>query len=89
MVQVTLDLPEGIAEAFGSTAELRQRTMLEDAAVEAYRAGRLSHGQVGKLLGLDYWQTEDLFRKRGVPINYSVADLDADRILLNETIERK
>ena len=89
MVQVTVDLPEGIADAFGNTAEVRGRTLLEDAAMEAYREGRLSHRQVGRALGLDYWQTEDFFRKRGVPLNYSVADLEADRITLNETLDRK
>ncbi|HUS33918.1 MAG TPA: UPF0175 family protein [Verrucomicrobiae bacterium] len=89
MVQITVDLPDGIADAFGSTAEIRQRTVLEDAGIEAYREGRLSHRQVGSLLGLDYWQTEDLFRKRGVPLNYSVGDLEADRITLNEALDRK
>ena len=89
MVQVSVDLPEGIADAFGNTAAVRQRTLLEDAAIEAYREGRLSHRQVATALGLDYWQTEDLFRKRSVPLNYSVADLEADRITLNETLDRK
>jgi predicted HTH domain antitoxin len=89
MALVTVDLPDGIADAFGNTAELRQRTVLEDAAIEAYREGRLSHRQVGSLLALDYWQTEGLFRKRGVPINYTVGDLEADRITLNEALDRK
>ena len=89
MVQVTLELPEGLADAFGKTTELRQRTVLEDAAIEAYREGRLSHRQVGTVLGLDYWQTEQLFRDRGVPLNYSVGDLEADRITLNDALDRR
>ena len=32
------------------------RHVIEDAAIERYRAGRLSHRQVGEALGLDYWQ---------------------------------
>jgi hypothetical protein len=31
---------------------------MENAAIENYRAGRLSQRQVGEMLGLNYWQTE-------------------------------
>jgi predicted HTH domain antitoxin len=57
---------------------------MEYAAVESYRAGRLSHRQVGLLLGLDYWQTEDFLRERNVPLDYSGADLDADCAALDK-----
>ena len=57
---------------------------MEDAAIEGYRAGRLSHRQVGQMLGLDYWQTEAFLKRRGVPLNYSAGDLEAD----SATLER-
>jgi predicted HTH domain antitoxin len=56
---------------------------MEDAAIEGYRAGRLTYRQVGEMLGLDYWQTETFFNERGVFLNYSMADLDADRDTLD------
>jgi predicted HTH domain antitoxin len=59
---------------------------MEDAAIEGYRAGRLSHRQVGEMLELDYWQTEALLKERGVPLNYSVADLEADRVTLDKIL---
>jgi predicted HTH domain antitoxin len=34
------------------------------------------------MLGLDYWQTEAFLRERGVPLNYSAADLQADTATL-------
>jgi predicted HTH domain antitoxin len=34
------------------------------------------------MLGVDYWQTETFLQQRGVPINYSVADLEADSVTL-------
>ena len=37
--------------------------LLEAFAMEGYRSQRLSHNQVGRLLGLDYWQTEDLLTR--------------------------
>ena len=58
------------------------RHVLEDAAIEGYRAGRLSQRQMGQMLGLGYWQTEDFLKLRGVPLNYSVADLEADNATL-------
>ena len=57
-----------------------------DAAIEGYRAGHLSHRQVGELLGLDYWQAENFLTQRGVPRNYSAADLGADNATLDKIL---
>lgn len=62
------------------------RHVVEDAVIERYRAGRLSHRQVGEALSLDYWQTETFLKERGVPLNYSAADLEADAVTLVEKI---
>lgn len=77
-MQVTVELPDQIARQWGQTPDAVSRHVLEDAAIEGYRAGRLSHRQVGEMLGLDYWQTETFLQARGVPVNYSAADLEAD-----------
>ena len=61
---------------------------MKDAAIEGYRAGRLSHRQVGQMLGLDYWETESFLRERGVPLNYSAADLEADNATLDKILDR-
>ena len=85
-MQVTLELPDQVARQWGETPDAVGRHVLEDAAIEGYRAGRLSHRQVGAMLGLDYWQTEAFLRERGVPLNYSVADLDADHVTLDKIL---
>jgi predicted HTH domain antitoxin len=59
---------------------------MEDAAIEGYRAGRVSHRQVGQMLALDYWRTEAFFKERGVPLNCSSADLEADNATLAELL---
>jgi predicted HTH domain antitoxin len=87
-MQVTVELPDQVARQWGTTPDAVGRHVMEDAAIESYRAGRLSHRQVGEMLGLDYWQTETFLKERQVPLNYSAADLDADnaafaRILAN------
>jgi predicted HTH domain antitoxin len=64
------------------------RDVVEDAVIERYRSGRFSQRQVGQTLGFDYWQTEAFLRERGVPVNYSVADLEADEAALKKFLRR-
>jgi predicted HTH domain antitoxin len=85
-MQVTLKLPDQVARQWGETPDAVGRHVIEDAAIEGYRAGRLSHRQVGELLGLDYWQAEAFLKGRGVPLNYSAADLEADKATLDKIL---
>lgn len=85
-MQITVEMPDQCARQWGDTPNAVGRHILEDAAVERYRAGRLSQRQFGDLLGLDYWQTETFLQQRGVPLNYSSADLDADRVALDKIL---
>lgn len=85
-MQVTVEMPDQCARQWGDTPDAVARHLLEDAAIERYRAGRLSQRQFGDLLGLDYWQTEAFLQQRGVPLNYSAADLDSDRAALDKIL---
>lgn len=87
-MQFTVKLPDQVARQWGETPDAVGRHVMEDAAVEGYRMGRLSHRQVGAMLGLDYWQTEAFLKERGVPLNYSAADLEADRATLDKILAR-
>ena len=87
-MQVTVELPDQVAHQWGETMEEVGRHVLEDAAIEGYRTGRLSHRQAGQMLGLDYWQTEALLKERGVPLNYTAADLEADNATLAKILAR-
>jgi hypothetical protein len=86
MVEVTVKLPDNVARSFGDTAADIGRHLLEHAAIEGYRAGRLSHRQVGAMLALDYWETERFFQDRGVPLNYTLADLESDHATLDKVL---
>jgi len=88
VMQVTVEMPDQVARQWGKTPEAVGRHVLEDAAVEGYRAGRLSQRQVGGMLRLDYWQTEAFLAERGVPLNYSPADLTADNATLEKILSR-
>lgn len=89
MVEVTIKLPDHVARSFGDTADLRSRRVMEDTAIQEYRAGRLTHRQVGEMLGLDYWQAERFLAEQKVPLNYSLNDLEADRATLDAILSRK
>ena len=85
-MDVTLNMPDQVARQWGDTPDAVGRHVMEDAAIEGYRAGRLTHRQVGETLGLDYWQTEAFLQKRGVLLNYSAADLQADNATLDKIL---
>ena len=85
-MQVTVEMPDQVARQWGDTPDAVGRHVMEGAAVEGYRAGRLSQRQVGAMLGLDYWQTEAFLSQHTVPLNYSPADLAADNAALEKLL---
>jgi predicted HTH domain antitoxin len=85
-MDVVVSMPDPVARQWGDTPQAIGRHVVEDAAIERYRAGRLSHRQVGEVLGLDYWQTEAFLKERGVPLNYSATDLEADAATLEKLL---
>ncbi|MFZ0829305.1 MAG: UPF0175 family protein [Verrucomicrobiia bacterium] len=87
-MQFTVEMPDQIARRWGETPDAIGRRVMEAAAIEGYRAGRLTQRQVGAMLGLEYWQTEAFLNELAVPLNYSAADLAADNATLGKTSRR-
>ena len=87
-MKVVVSIPDQVARQWGDTSTAIGRRVIEDAVVERYRVGRLSHRQVGEVLGLDYWQVETFLKERGLPLNYSAEDLEADRAALGKLFTR-
>jgi predicted HTH domain antitoxin len=80
-VEVTIELPDEIAAdlAANNGADL-PRAVLEAVAVEGYRSGRLTHAQVGRLLGIEHRLDVDAFLKQhDAPLHYDLEDLERDR----------
>ncbi len=86
MVEITVKLPEKVAQSFGNTPETIARRILENVAIEEYRAGRLSQRQAGEMMGFDYWQTESFLTAHHVPLNYGLKDLEADHVILEKLL---
>jgi hypothetical protein len=52
-MDVVVSMLDLVARQWGDTPQAIGRHVIEDAVIERYRAGRLSHRQVGDALGLD------------------------------------
>lgn len=85
---VILNLPEDTA------AKLRQalgrsdldRAALEALVVEAYRRGELSIGVLAETLGMGVIEADQWLGKLGVPLNYTIQDLESDRETLRKLV---
>ena len=73
---ITLDLPDGVAQALGRCGN-RDLSLqaLQALAIEGYREDLLSQKQVGELLGLSRIQTEDFLAKHLDLYDYDPAEL--------------
>jgi hypothetical protein len=77
-MEVTVQLPDEIALELGNLATI-PRQLLEALAVENYRSEKLTRHQVGQLLGLDYWQTEEFLAKHNAKRPCTLEDIEVDR----------
>lgn len=55
------------------------RGTLEAVALEGYRNGVLTREQVGRVLGLSFWDTEAFLKERNAYLAYNEDDLEQDR----------
>ena len=78
-MQVTLELPDALAEQLTSGGRDLARAVFESLVVEQYREGEISRGKLAEMLGLSIWQSEEFLRKRDARLPFSNADLEADR----------
>lgn len=76
--EITISVPSEIAANLAVDENDLSRKTLEALAIEGYRNGRLSIGQVAELLELSVLQTEEFFHRRQVLLNYSPSDFEED-----------
>jgi hypothetical protein len=81
--RIAVDLPEDIAKRLESAWRDLPRGALEAVAVEGYRDGTLSREQVGRVLGLSFWETEAFLKERQAYLAHSEHDLEDDLRDLN------
>jgi predicted HTH domain antitoxin len=87
-MHVAIDLPEEIARQLTAAWGDMPRKTLEAVAVEGYRTGVLTRGQIGSLLGLSFWETEAFLKERQAYLPYRQSELDQDRADLDRALSR-
>jgi predicted HTH domain antitoxin len=84
-MQFTVELPDDLVQQLIPAGQDPARAALEDIAVEAYRAHRLTEHQLGVILGMDRYQLDGFLKQRQIWLEYTADDLreelDAQRSL--------
>ena len=60
---IEVSVPDALVEALGAEPQELPRQTLEALIVQAYRKGQITHAQVGELLKLDRFQTDEFLKQ--------------------------
>lgn len=74
-MRITVELPDELAGQMIPAGSDPARAALEDMAVEAYRAHRLTEHQLATLLGMDRYTLDGFLKQRKVWLEYSADEL--------------
>jgi hypothetical protein len=82
-MEVTLHIPDEVAERLTAAGKDLSRRALEALALEEYKAGRLTEAQLRQLLEFQTRDELDSFLKsHEVWLNYTLEDLERERAAL-------
>lgn len=78
-IEITVALPDDVAQQLQDSGEDLSRTALESIALEGYRSDRLTGAQVMRMLGFKTRLELDAFlKKHEVYLDYTLEDLERD-----------
>ena len=90
VTQITLQLPEDIAQRLGDRWRDLPRAALESLALEAYRSDLLTTYELGRLLGIESRMELDGFLKaHGVYLEYTMEDLERESAIGDELWKKR
>ena len=75
---IEISLPDALVKALGTNAAELPRKTLEALAAQFYRAGKITHAQVGEALGLDRWQTDTFLKSAQAFRPWESEEFEAD-----------
>jgi len=79
-MNLELQIPDDVAHLLATEYADLPQAAIEALALEGYRSLRLSEGQVRQMLGFSSrMQVHAFLKEHGVPLHYSLADLEQDR----------
>ncbi len=77
-MQITIDIPDELAEQLIKSDRPISRHILEALTVEAYKTERITSAEVGRILGLSRWQVDAFLKQHQAYLHYSIEDLEQD-----------
>jgi hypothetical protein len=86
-MRITVDIPDDLAQQIVSPGSDLARILLEDFAVESYRAGKLTMEQVRQLLSFATRMQVDAFFQQHQVYDYTVQDLEKDLATLDRLMD--
>ncbi|RZM75246.1 UPF0175 family protein [Leptolyngbya iicbica] len=82
-MQIMLDLPDELMQHFNSN-RLPQE-ILEALAMQAYQTEKITHAEVGRILGLSSrWAVDEFLKAHRADLHYDETDLERDRATLHQ-----
>ena len=89
-MQITIDLPDEIANTMGKQWDNFPRKALECIAIEAYRQEVITSAQVGRMLNIPSCYEVDAFLKQaGAYLHYDEVDLEQDLLTMQELVSQQ
>jgi predicted HTH domain antitoxin len=89
VVNVAIEIPDDIGQLLAAQAGGASRAVLEAVAIEAYRSGAITSGQVQQMLELrSRWETESFLRRADAYHDYTMDDLERDIAAIRDAFPR-
>ena len=90
VMQLTVEIPDSVAEHLTASGADLTRTALEAIALQGYRNRTLSEEMVRSLLGFEIrYEVHQFLMQHGVPLNYSVEDWEKDKALADRNFAER
>lgn len=86
---LTLEIPDAMAHSLALDGPSQERQALELLALEGYRTGKLSRGQVGTALGMGFDETEEFLYRNNAMLDYSFEELERGSEILRRLHDRQ
>jgi predicted HTH domain antitoxin len=77
-MQITIEIPDELAEQLINCNQPISRHILEILTVEAYKTERITSAEVGRILNLSRWEVDAFLKQHQAYLHYSLDDLEQD-----------
>lgn len=82
-MKINIDLPDELIQHFNHDRLARE--ILEALVIQTYQNEKITHSEVGRILGLSSrWAVDAFLKQHNADLHYDEADLEGDRTTLQQ-----